>query len=336
MPDRSTVAQVVQVRKEATYGTDPGGALTKKMSALALDLTPEADFPAPFLPMGNKWPTLDPIGKEWSSAAVSGRATYTEMIYPLSMISNTPAVSTAITVGVTATGTTSREWIFEEQTSAADTPTSYTAETGDANFADLVTGLILTDFGIAIDRGGLALSGTGMARQFTSGITLNGTVTAIALVPIIPSQVNVYMDTTSAGLGTTQLTRAFSVNFGISSRFGGVWPLDSSQASYAGFIETQPDTSFELVMEADTVGEGLLAAMRADTAKFFRVRALGAIIETTVKYGFQLDVCAHVVGAPKYGDTDGVKTITWPMKAFYDATWTRAFQIKIVNTLTAL
>lgn len=343
MPDRSSVAQRVQVRKEGTYGTDPGSG-TKSLSALGLALTPKADFPDPFRPMGTKFPTLDPLGKEWSAADVSGRATFTELIYPLAMFCNTPGVGHSITVvkspATAQTGVLSYEWIFTAQNGSNDTPTSFTAEMGDANFGDLVTGLILTDFNIDVDRNGISLGGTGMARQFSSGVTLAGSPTAIALVPILPSQVDIYMDATAAALGTTKLTRAFSAKLSLSNRFGGIWPLDSSQASYASFVETVPDSGFELVVEADTVGEGLLTAMRADTAKFIRLEAFGATIETisssALKYAYRQDVCAHITGEPSYGDQDGVETITWPMKLFYDPTWAKAFEIRLVNTLAAL
>lgn len=334
MPERSAVAQGVQIGVEVTEGT--AVAANKKLSALSIDLDPNAEFEEPFRPMGNKFPTLSPIGRESGGAELSGRGTYTEIIYPLSSVLDDGTVGTSITVGVTATGTAAREWVFGAATSAADTPKSFTVEQGDGNFAERVAGFRVNSLQMVFNRDTVEISGDGISKAIETGITLTATPTEIALVPILGKEIEVFADDTSGGLGTTKLLRVFEVTFGMGGRYGGVWPLDSAQASYAALVELVPDASFEIVMMADTVGSNFFTTMRTGATKFFRIRALGSIIEAATKYGFQLDVAAKVLGSPTYDERDGVKVITWPMGVFHDATWGRSHQVRVVNTLTAL
>lgn len=328
MPDRSAIAQVVQVRKETTQGVDPTTG-TKRLQALGIELNPKANFDT-FRPMGSKWPALSPEGKEWAEGALSGRATYTELVYPLASVITAPVITTPVG------GTTSRDHTFTLSTTAPDSPVTFTVEQGDANFAELATGGIITDFNININRDSIELGGTMMFRALQTGITLAGSPGSIALIPVLPKEVSVYLDPTGAGLGTTQLLRAFHVNVQIQKRFGAVWPLDASQTSYATTVETEPDSGVELEMQADAAGNALISAMRADTIKFLRVEAIGSVIETTIHYKMRLDMALKVAGEPKYGDTDGDKTITFPLKLHDNPTWGQAFQAVVTNTIVSL
>lgn len=329
MPDRSAIAQLVQVRKEAVVGVDPTTG-TKKLQALGIELSPEADFDT-FRPMGNKLPALSPEGKEWASGDLSGRATFTEIIYPLASVITAPVTTTP------SGGTTSRDHTFTLATSAPDSPVTYTVEQGDDNFAESANGGIITDFNINFSRDSVELGGTMLFRALNiTGVTLDPSPTSVALVPVLPKQVAVYLDPTAAGLGITKLTRAIHCNVGISNRFGPIWPLDPALASYAATIETEPDSAIELELEADTVGKSMITAMRNDTIKFLRVEAIGAIIEGAIPYRLTVDMAVKVTDAPSFGDADGLKTITFPLKLHHDPTWGQGLQIVVTNSLTSL
>src|SRR6516162_8481391 len=125
MPDRSSVSQLVQIAPEVT----PGTALpaTKRLQSMMITPSPKVTV-AQFRPSGYKYNTLAILGKEWSESAVTGNATYDELVYPLSSI--------LTTVTPTTTGTTGKKWDFVPATYAPDTPTTFTIEHGSSVRAD--------------------------------------------------------------------------------------------------------------------------------------------------------------------------------------------------------
>lgn len=328
MPVRSAIAQGVQIGVETTEGT--GVPANKKLTALGIRLQPRATF-ASFKATGAKYPSTSPLGKEWSSAELSGRLTYNEIVYPLSSVITTAAVTTP-------SGTLPRLWTFTPLTNAADNSKSFSVERGDGSIAEKVYGLKVVDFGIAFNRETIELSGACIAKAIQTGATLTATPTTVPLVAVLPNHLSLYMDPTSATLGATKLLLPFTANFEVSSRFGPVWVLDAAQSSYVATVETDPDTDFSITMMADTVGNSLFAAMRADTMKYFRLEAVNTqMIEAAVPYKFTLDVAAKIAGEPQYSEVDGAEAITWPMKAHDDGgSYGMAYQIKVQNAIAAL
>jgi hypothetical protein len=343
MAVRSTVSQGVQIRKETTYGTDPGSG-QKKLNSLSIDISWADDSPDPFRPAGNKYPTSATRGKVWGVSDVNGVGDYNENIYPWAMIGN-QAVSTSITVGITAgpvTGVLAREWIFGSNVASNDVITSFSVFQGDANIAEAANGHFLTDIGFDVDRTHVQITGRGMARKPLTGQTMPASPTAITTKLILPEHFSVYKDTTAAGLGTTNLTDFFHFTFNLGGKLGADWPLDSSLTSFKDLIELVPNTGAEVQLMADAAGTTALdTAWSNDAALFFRFLAISpTIIETItakdVHYAMQLDCCFKITGAPTKNDLDGVQTWTWPVALFADPTWGKAWECRLVNTVTAL
>ena len=164
-------------------------------------------------------------------------------------------------------------------------------------------------------------------------------VTTVPLVPVLPTQVSVYLDPSAATLGATKLTRVISADFNIGGRFGPVWVLDAAQASFVNHIETQPDLSANLTLQADTAGMALLGNLRDGATKFLRIEAVGPNIPggtPTTPYKLTIDLAGKINNTGSFSDQDGIYAIQFSMIGVHDTTWGKALNVVALNDVTAL
>lgn len=337
---RSTVAQSVQIGVEATPGTAvPAG---KRLSSLSVDLSPRVDAKT-FRPKGTKYPTVVAPNREWAEGALTGQPTYDEVIYPLAGVFGEPTVAEVLKDDeVTPSG--AYLWTYSPQSSAADTPVTFTVEQGDADVAERAAFVLFTDFGLEISRSEISISGTAIARAVERGVTLTPGPLPVAqdLAPILPGQVCVYAADTPATLGQpeTKITNGLKVSPSVSGKYGAVWFLDCSQDSYSGFTEgSEPDAKVGLTVEADASGVAWADLFRAGTTRFLRIEATGALIDpatTGSRYRLTWDLAVKVLEPGAYSDEDGVYAIAPNLQVVHDPTWGKAMTIEVVNTVQAL
>jgi len=328
MSERATVTQVTQIGVETTPGT--GVSADKLLQAVTIEPSIQADVTT-FRPQGGKWATLAALGKEWVEAAISGPGVYTDIVYLLSSVLSYAAPAQQ--------GSTSAyKWTFAPAQSSEDTVKTFTVEHGSDVRAGKFTYGLVNELGISIDREAVEVSGTMFGQAYQDGVTLTASPTAVAVQPILPTEVAVYLDTTSGGIGSTKLTRCLGVEFNVSDRFGQVWPLDSAVSGFAAHMETVPQATLALLVEADSSGMAPLTAMRAGDKRYIRVKAEGPTIEETYKWTFQIDLCGVVSEVSDFSDEDGVYAIQWTFQAAYDSGWDsgKAFQVEVINTLSDL
>lgn len=311
MPDRPSVTQAVQMGVETT----PGTAVAADILVRSFTIEPGVNVDMQrFRPTGSKFESIIVPGKEWTESSLSGLASYQELQYILSGI-------------MAATGTqpaadgAAWKWSYELKPRTPDTIKTYSFEQGDTNFVHKFNYGLFTEVSLDLSRDGVELGGSMIARAITSG----GSMTASPLtvdpeVPILPTEVDVYYDSTYAALGTTKLTRAFRAGITISDRFGPIWVLNSTSASFAGHVEMTPTVEVELLVEADAAGMALLTDMRAGNTGYLRIAATSAQLAAAGKpYKFQFDMAGKVADVSDYSDEDGVYAITWTMAAVLDA-----------------
>lgn len=160
--------------------------------------------------------------------------------------------------------------------------------------------------------------------------------TGIPLIPVLPGQVDVWIDDTAAGLGTTKLAADFSAQWALSNRYGEKWVLDSSLPSFAGVYERRPTGRLTLELENNAVGQALVATMRSGASKFIRIQATGALIESGQNYMLRVDTAGKIAEAPTMGDVEDVSTLQWVFTFVNDTTWGKPFEVTTKNTLAAL
>lgn len=329
MPELLTADQVTQVGVESTPGT--GVSANKKFQALSIVPSVAGEF-TKFRPMGYKVGTVAAPSKEWSKAKLTGYPTYEEILYPMVGVVSYAA-------GVQQGGTAAYLWTLPLTSNAADTYKAFTVEHGSSTRARKAEGMHFNSLKLNFSRDGVTVDGDLLGEALQDGITMTAAPTTIAATPILPTQVDVYVADTYAGLaGASALTRGFEAEFSISNRWNQPWALGTAATSFIYGVENpEPAITAKLVHMADATGMGLLTQMRAGSSKFLRIKSVGALIASTYYYTLQIDMCCKVVGEPdEFSDRDGIYAIGWNFEVFHDSTWGKGLQVAITNTLTAV
>src|SRR5437868_5256822 len=142
MAERSAVFNVVQVAKETT----PGTAVPASKLLQSIDLQPDAQVNVDFYrPQGNKYPTVAVAGKDFTTARVVGKPTYTELVYLLSGM-----FGAAVITGPNGDG--AYTWVFSPSSVAADAFTTLTVQRGSAVAAEQWTYGLFDSLGFVFDR----------------------------------------------------------------------------------------------------------------------------------------------------------------------------------------
>ena len=332
MAERSTVAQVVQIGLETLAAPGTAVAASKRFQAISIEPTPNFETNV-IRAAGTKFPVLAPLGKEWVTASLGGAPVYDELQYLLAS-----ALGTPIAEGV-VTGTTGRRWAYTSANGAADTPRTFTVERGGSGFAERFVNGIVTELGLSFSRDGIEISGSMMGKRLETGITMTANPTALPLIPILPTAIDVFLDDTFGALGTTKYTRVLSADWTIGDRFNPIWTLDSAQQSWAASVEGVPSMTSTVTLEADATGMALLTTLRAGSTKYMRIRATGPQIGAgPATYSMIIDMPVKIVDSGGYGDEDGLQTIEWSCVGVADPAFTggNAITAEVINTQTAL
>lgn len=330
MPERSSVTQVTQIGVEVTSGT--AVAAPKRLAGVALTLNPNVST-TPHRPEGYKYPTVQSLGKDYSEGTLGGGPTYDELIYFFSMLFGAAVVTTPSA----GTDPTARLWTWTPSTTAEDPIKTLTIERGSSVRAHRAAYAFLRELTLEGNRESVTLGGSIVARAIEDGITLTAAPTELPMVPIDPDDVSIYLDTTSGGLGGTKLLRVLKWTWGFGDKANPLWVVDAAQASYVNHVEIVPNLRCELTVEADTAGMAAsLANLRTGATRFLRIESNGALIGSTLPYRLRIDQAVKVKAIGNYEDSDGVYAISFTAGGYHDATWTKALQIALQNTQTAL
>lgn len=333
MAERATVFQVTQVGVEGTSGQSV--AANRKLTALSIEPGINAEVQT-FRPMGTKFATIASLGKEWTTASLNGLATYTEIVYPLSSVLDTATV--------TAYGTAPNHyyrWVFDPDADAADAPKTFTVQQGDATRAHQFSYMLVTGFGLNFTRDSVKLTGDAIGQAITDNISLTGAPTTIALQPVRPVDVCVYVDTSYANLGTTKMTRLMSASWNISNRFGPLWVLDCAEDSWVAPVETEPELTGTVMMQANAQGMSLLTQLRSGDPLWIRIEATDSEVinaggSATATYKMTIDTKVFVTDVSEFSDQDGTYAIEWTWTGTPESNWAGPTQWTIDNDLSGL
>lgn len=338
MAERSTISQSAQIGVETVPGT--AVAAGKRLGSMGFSFGPKVDIKK-LLPAGQKYSSLQILGKEWTEAGIEGLAVYPELPYAYASCVNTPTIA-QIMDGAVPTG--AYRYTFTSNTFGDDAPKTFTIEQGSGVRAHRMANAIFTEYTWEWSREEISLGGTVLGRAIQDGITLTAAPTSLPQIPVRPSELSVYMDPDSADIGTTKMTRVLKGEFNISDRFSPLWVVDAAQPSFAAVIEVEPTVEFKMTQEADAQGMANLEAMRNGENRYLRLQGVGPIIYTAAApidnetHMVTIDVCGQVSDVSELGDEDGVYGVTWTFSATHDASWGagKAFTIEVITTTVTL
>lgn len=279
-PERSTINQKVQIGAESTSALGTAVAASKSLGCFDFQFGTSVDL-AEYAPTGHKYTSIQNLNEEWVDGTMGGDMDYNGLIYPLA------SAMGSITPTAHGSSATAKDWIFVPPLTGSIVPQTYTFQQGDSTRAHQLSYGLFTQFGYTFDRKTTKVSGKILGQQLTDGITMTASPTTVALKPVVPGQINVYMDPAQAALGTTQLTKVISGAYTMDTIYGPAWFVNRANSSYSAHVDMQPKCTFKLILEADATGMALLGYMRAGTTYYVRVEALGSVIDNlqTVSLG---------------------------------------------------
>ncbi len=286
-PERSTINQTLQFGLEATPGVNVPA--NKLLQCFDIQLGAMADV-KPYEPTGRKYPSIVIENSEWVEGTLGGELDYNGMGYALAGVCGAPVISA---VGASAIA---KSWVFTPPLTGSVQPQTFTIEQGENNafgnaiYNHKVNYGLISELSYKGDRkAGFTIAGKVLAQPLQRAITMTATPTAVALQPSAGKHFNFYLDSTSAGLGTTQLLKVLNVDFSFANIYGMFFPMNRANLGFTAHVDLNPTATIKLLLEADAIGMTPLTYLQAGTTMFLRVAGQGLVIDNnqTVTLGTQ-------------------------------------------------
>jgi hypothetical protein len=231
-------------------------------------------------------------------------------------------------------------WSFDISSEQNDTLQTYTFEQGDQALSRVRKAIYcsLKDFSVTSKRSGDAsISGTFLGRSLSSpgSLTTSG-VSEVTLVPVSTQEVDVYMDSSSAALGTTKMASNFDIGLQFKDRVDIAWIHDRSVGSFLQYLTRVPKFEIDLTLADDSDFDQIQSYETNKQRVFVRFEAQGGQISPGVNYLIQWDVACQVSAAEQFGNEGSARICKVKLAAEHDGTWGKATAAKVVNTAAAL
>lgn len=225
-------------------------------------------------------------------------------------------------------------------TTAKNTVKSYTAEAGNDQAVDVLTGVVCTEFTLE----GAAKEAWKMSATLQSQQIADGSFTAALSVPtveeILFQKNKLYIDAVSGTIGTTEiastiLSATLNVKTGVKPQFTGSGNLYYSHLEYG-----EPEITLDLKLLHNASGDAQKQAWRAGTSKLIRLETLGTAFATAgtdhSNHTMRIDVAGQWEKINKLGEEDGVDLIEGTFKVGYNSTASLFAQILLSHELAAV
>jgi hypothetical protein len=160
----------------------------------------------------------------------------------------------------------------------------------------------------------------------------------ITEAPVSGSEINLYVDTTSGGLGGTQIGCPLETRISLPDRFSEKWCLNRSNTSFAETVGIATEPTIETDLEYNAQARALYDAVVTNSLpmRFIRWDVLGANIGAGADYKVQWDFAASIREAKEIKDADGVYGYTFAWDIKHSPSWGKAMTCFITNTLPFL
>lgn len=331
--ETQTVNQQVQIGPEST----PGTAVAASKLLKCYDWVPGINAgTTPYTPSGNKYVASQEEDWEEAGWTIGGILDYNGLPYLLS------SAMGKIVPALHSPSITAYDWIYTPPLTGSIQPQTYTVMQGDSIRARKTAYVLVNNFGYKGTRKTpFTISGKAMAQSLQDGIVLTSSPTAVALAQATTNQFNVYLDTTSGGIGTTQLTRVFSIEYAFDNIYGPFYPLNRSNSSFTGHVDLMPKTSFKMLVAADSTGFGAMQGyLESQATVYIRVSAQGALIDAgnSIHNTFQHDMAVKFTKPSDLKDEQGIFATEWECTIVQDPAWAsgQAQTITVTNLISAL
>lgn len=332
---RASVNQQIQIGVEAPSGTPASANRLLTAFTWTLGLKPTTKQ---FRGTGRQYPSASALLTEMSAGKIAGPGDFAQLVYPLSSLWGGAAIAAH---GVS---TTAKDWVWTPPIvgSYAANAKTFTVQAGDANDAEQYAYLAFTGAGYSFGRKqDVTISGELIAQTFTDGITLTATPTVVEQLPMTGAQFDIYLDATSAGIGTTQLLDPMKVDYKASGYYDGYWPINRANASYTSLLDKEKKHELKLTLQANSTGIAVKGNyLETGDRCYVRVAGVGPMIDgaNSVNAAMQHDMALFVTNMAEFSDVDGVYAVEYTLAVAEDAAWStgEAQKMTLTNLLTGL
>lgn len=332
-PEITSVNQKVQIGPESTSALGTAVAAGKLLECFNWQFGINADI-VDYTPTGHKYVNIREENTEWVDGTLSGAMDYNGILYPAS------GVFGSVTPVAHGSSSSAKDWAFAPPTNGSIVPQTYTIQQGDSIRARQIAYGLFTQLGYTYTRKDVKIAGKLISQPISDGISLTASPTAIALSPVVGKHINVYLDSTSGGLGTTQLLKVLSVDYSFDNVYGPFWPLNRANVGFTVHVDLMPKATVKLKLEADANGMALLGYLQSGTTYYLRVQAQGPQIASDgpgAVYATITHDMAIKIGKPStFADDAGIFAIEWECAVVEDPVWGHAQLFTVTNLITAL
>lgn len=327
---RPNVTITTQLGVEVTPGT--GVAANRIIRALNFMPRLRRDV-KPFRPRGKKFSTLTTIGKEWGEGSYDGKGCYNALLYVLAGFLPIP---TPTAVGASA----AKRWTFQPSSSQEDsTRKTYTFEVGSNVAVDKFTFGQLASCQLNLTQDDVDVTGNLFARKPTYNQVQTASPTEIAARPIQRGQIDVFLDTVFANIGTTKITEVAQEQISVGDKYKPFWAHNTASNSFRDVVEVAPPCQFSFLTPHNSQSRGYFDELAANALHYLRIQAIGDQISldgvTPVFESLKWDIAGNFV-EPEENDEQDAFAKRFVFEAIDDPTLGGAFKVEVVNLLTTL
>lgn len=330
--ERSGVGIVSQLGVETTPGT--AVAANKILPDIDFNLSPKYVNDT-HRAQGSRVPTAFARNKMWAAGDFGGKLDYNTINYVLDGLF--PAAAPSQIGSIQAYTRNYTPGVF----SADSTRKTFTVQKGDATAADQFPFVQLQSFSLEASQDSFDIKGNAVAQYPTLNGSLTSSPTTVAQRPVQRGDINLYMDTSFAGIGGTQLTKAMREMFDLGEKFVEAWFHNRSAGSFTDVVEKAYEAKFEFTIAHDSTSRTLLAAMASNPVKYMRWEAQGALLGTVTATNYyeliQFDMALVFDSVEELKNSDGEPyAYKYSCKTINDSTLGGHMKVKTICGLAAI
>lgn len=332
MPARSMINQQLLLKLESTPGTANVTAMNK---VLGIWGTPSWQIEGEdFKGSGYKVNTSRITNQESGAVSIETLQDYNAMTWTLCGGFGKPTTTTP------ATAVTARLHTYTLSASAADPLATFTGMWGDSDRAIQMVYMVFQSLGLTVNRGGLSLESSAIARAPVTGVPMPTTgIVTIPSVPIAARSWDVYADDTWAALGTTKLLALYEGGLTFGDKYTPDFTVNSAVPSFNELLEAE-DTEYSGSFRVgfDATADALITTFKNGALKFFRFESIGPIIELALPYKVTLDVCVRIMNPGEVGSAPNspARTLPFDFGITVDPVTGNSAKAVVQNTVAAL
>ncbi len=270
MPAIASINQLVQLGLEATPGVSPVGGSNRLLRHLTYNIDPDFQYQM-YRGSGRRFNSIQTLKAEMAKFKVGGPISYTELAYPFAGLWGLPVVTTP------ANGVNARQLAWSPKLSGAQGGVTYQGQNGDAVRTRQFNYMVQTGIELGLKRSGDSVisGGDGFAQATQPNATFTVSPTSQLQLPAPPINFNVYLDYSSANIGTTAIGQCIEAQFKTSGWSAPLWFLVRGNASYGATVDTPPTTTALLRVIPDILVDQWWVAARAGQTCYIRLDGVG-------------------------------------------------------------